>query len=120
LSSYFIFSEKERQKIKVDSPNIPLTELGKELGRRWAKIDPGLKAKFQGQAEEARQRYDVDMAAYRQGTFVRPGQEDKSTNNQNQAAPASSSYQPDQEIRVSQQSLANGLPTDYSNIQFKT
>lgn len=124
LSSYFIFSEKERQKIKVDSPNIPLTELGKELGRRWAKIDPGLKAKFQGQAEEARQRYDVDMAAYRQGTFVRPGQEDKSTNNQNQASPApapsSSSYQPAQEIRVSQQSLANGLPTDYSNIQFKT
>lgn len=125
LSSYFIFSEKERQKIKVDSPNIPLTELGKELGRRWAKIDPTLKAKFQGQAEEARQRYDVDMAAYRQGTFVRhdPKAEGSSSSHHASPAPSSSSYQAQvvQETDRPQQSLANGLPTDYSNsLQFKT
>jgi len=122
LSSYFIFSEQERQKIKSENPNIPLTELGKELGRRWAKIDPSLKAKYQAQAEEARQKYDVDMAAYRQGRFRHPDPAETAQSSSSQAtsqAP-SSSYQA-QDTRPQQSLSSNGLPTDYSNsLQFKT
>merc|ERR1711974_154279 len=121
LSSYFIFSEQERQKIKNDNPNIPLTELGKELGRRWAKIDPSLKAKYQAQAEEARQKYDVEMAAYRQGRFRHPdpAEPGQSSSNQATSQAPSSSYQA-QDTRPQQSLSSNGLPTDYSNsLQFK-
>lgn len=72
LSSYFIFTQQERQKIKVDYPTITLIELGRELGRRWANIDPTLKAKYQNQADKARLKYEKEMVAYGKGQFVRP------------------------------------------------
>jgi len=124
LSSYFIFSEQERQKIKNDNPNIPLTELGKELGRRWAKIDPALKSKYQAQAETARQKYDVEMAEYRQGRFRHPDPAETAhaqiSSNQATSQAPTSSYQA-QDTRPQQSLASNGLPTDYSNsLQFKT
>merc|ERR1711970_1717380 len=70
LSAYFIFSTQERLKVKNENPNYSICEVAKELGRRWAEMDPGTKQRFQAQAEEERQKYDVDMASYRQGTFA--------------------------------------------------
>lgn len=32
-------------------------------------MDPSVKQRYQARAEEERQKYDVDMASYRQGTF---------------------------------------------------
>jgi len=69
LSAYFIFSTEERLKVKDENPNYSICEVAKELGRRWAEMDPALKQKYQQRAEEERQKYDVDMASYRQGTF---------------------------------------------------
>jgi len=72
LSAYFIFSTEERLKVKNENPNFSICEVAKELGRRWAEMDPSLKQRFQARAEEGRQKYDVEMAAYRQGTFQHP------------------------------------------------
>jgi len=72
LSAYFIFSTEERLKVKNENPNYSICEVAKELGRRWAEMDPSLKQRFQARAEEGRQKYDVEMAAYRQGTFQHP------------------------------------------------
>jgi len=72
LSAYFLFSAEERLKIKDDNPNISICDVAKELGRRWAELNPATKQKFQALAEEGRQKYDVDMAAYRKGTFQHP------------------------------------------------
>lgn len=69
LSAYFIFSTEERLKVKEGNPNYSICDVAKELGRRWADMDPALKQRYQARAEEERQKYDVDMAAYRQGTF---------------------------------------------------
>merc|ERR1712106_32920 len=69
LSAYFIFSTEERLKVKDENPNYSICEVAKELGRRWAEMDPSVKQKYQQRAEEERQKYDVDMASYRQGTF---------------------------------------------------
>merc|ERR1711963_1355668 len=69
LSAYFIFSTEERLKVKEENPHYSICEVGKELGRRWAEMDPQVKQRYQARAEEARQKYDVDMASYRQGTF---------------------------------------------------
>jgi len=79
LSAYFIFSTEERLKVKDENPNFSICEVAKELGRRWADMDPSVKQRYQARAEEERQKYDVDMASYRQGTFSQvhtgPGQE---------------------------------------------
>lgn len=69
LSAYFIFSTEERLKVKDENPNFSICEVAKELGRRWADMDPAVKQRYQARAEEERQKYDVDMASYRQGTF---------------------------------------------------
>jgi len=70
LSAYFIFSTEERLKVKDENPNFSICEVAKELGRRWADMDPSVKQRYQARAEEERQKYDVDMASYRQGTFA--------------------------------------------------
>lgn len=75
LSAYFIFSTEERLKVKDENPNFSICEVAKELGRRWADMDPSVKQRYQARAEEERQKYDVDMASYRQGTFTHAGQE---------------------------------------------
>lgn len=69
LSAYFIFSTEERLKVKEGNPDYSICDVAKELGRRWADMDPAVKQRYQARAEEERQKYDVDMAAYRQGTF---------------------------------------------------
>merc|ERR550532_1790766 len=66
LSAYFIFSSEERLKVKAEHPSYSICEIAKELGRRWAVMSPEVKQRFQQMAEQARQKYDQEMAAYRQ------------------------------------------------------
>ena len=40
-------------------------EVAKELGRRWADIDPVLKKKYEGLAEEDRKRYSQAKTDYK-------------------------------------------------------
>lgn len=78
LSAYFIFSTEERLKVKEHNPSYSICDVAKELGRRWADMDKPTKDRYQARAEEERQKYDVEMAAYRQNTL----------NSQNAAAAA--------------------------------
>ena len=55
--------------MKETNPSYSICDIAKELGRRWAEMDPSLKQRYQARAEEERQKYDVDMAAYRQGNL---------------------------------------------------
>jgi high mobility group protein B2 len=72
LSAYFLFSQEERLKVKEGHPNYSICEIAKELGRRWADMNPEVKQHYQQKAEEGRQKYDQEMAAYRQGNYVKP------------------------------------------------
>ena len=46
LSAYFMFSQEERLKVKAEFPDYSITEVAKELGRRWATIDPAVKQSY--------------------------------------------------------------------------
>jgi len=70
LSAYFIFSTEERLKVKESNPHYSICEVAKELGRRWAEMDPQVKQRYQARAEEERQKYDNDMANYRQSNLA--------------------------------------------------
>jgi uncharacterized protein YodC (DUF2158 family) len=69
LSAYFIFSTEERLKVKENNPSYSICDVAKELGRRWAEMDKATKDRYQARAEEERQKYDVEMAAYRQSNL---------------------------------------------------
>merc|ERR1719367_2755132 len=73
LSAYFLFSQEERLKVKAEFPDYSITEVAKELGRRWADMAPEVKQRYQQMAEEGRQKYDQEMAAYRQGNYATTG-----------------------------------------------
>ena len=65
LSSYFLFSQEERLKIKIENPSFSIGECAKEIGKRWAVASPEEKKRYQQLADQARQKYDQEMAAYR-------------------------------------------------------
>ena len=65
-SHYLLFSQEERLKIKIENPSFSTSECAKELSRRWSVVSPVEKQRFQQLAEQARNKYDQDMATYRQ------------------------------------------------------
>lgn len=65
LSAYFLFSQDERLKVKSEFPDYSITEVAKELGRRWASIDPSLKQQYEQRYQESRREYEQAMTAYK-------------------------------------------------------
>ena len=55
--------------MKERNPGYTICDVAKELGRRWADMDKPTKDRYQARAEEERQKYDVEMAAYRQSNL---------------------------------------------------
>ena len=65
LSAYFLFSQEERLKVKAEFPDYSITEVAKELGRRWATIDPAIKQSYEQRYTESRRQYEQALAAYK-------------------------------------------------------
>jgi len=57
LSSFFFFGNEQRAQIKEENPDFGVTDVAKEIGKRWADLDPSLKAKFEKLAEDDKARY---------------------------------------------------------------
>ena len=87
-SAFFIFSTEERLKVKEENPGFSICEVAKQLGRRWAEMDPGVKQRYQQRAEEERQKYDNDMANYRQGNLAAAAANNSAGANNTVVAPA--------------------------------
>jgi hypothetical protein len=66
LTAFFIYSTEERPKVKEDHPTMSVTDVAKELGRRWSELDAESKQRFHARADELRQKYNIDMAEYKQ------------------------------------------------------
>ena len=65
LSAYFLFSQEERLKVKAEFPDYSITEVAKELGRRWATIDPAIKHSYEQRYQESRRQYEQALQAYK-------------------------------------------------------
>lgn len=66
LSAYFLFTQDERNKIKAEFPEMSITDIAKETGRRWAQVSTEVREKFEGRYQESRNQYDQAMASYNQ------------------------------------------------------
>ena len=66
LSAYFIWGMDERKKIKEEYPDMIATDVGVELGRRWAvaKQNQKLMVTYNKKAEDEKIRYQAEMALY--------------------------------------------------------
>jgi hypothetical protein len=52
ISAFFFFSAEEREKMKKEGTELKLVDATKEIGKRWAAIDPELKANFEKMQED--------------------------------------------------------------------
>jgi len=100
LSAYFLFSQEERLKVKGEHPSYSICEIAKELGRRWADMPPDVKQHYQQKAEEGRQKYDQDMAVYRQDTDGNDGKPKRDPNLPKQPLSAYFLYSQDERLKV--------------------
>jgi len=66
LTPFFLYSTEERPKVKEDHPTMSVTDVAKELGRRWSELNTETKQSFHARADELRQKFDLEMAAYKQ------------------------------------------------------
>lgn len=67
LSAYMYFTKDQRDAVKADMPEgTPLTEVTRELGKRWGKMSDSDKAGYQKQADADKERYAKEMAKYRE------------------------------------------------------
>lgn len=65
LSAFFFFGNDQRAQIKEENPDFGVTDIAKEIGKRWADIDPNLKAKFEKLAEDDKARYSYTSILYK-------------------------------------------------------
>jgi hypothetical protein len=64
LSAYFLFSAAERAKIKEAHPDFGVTEIAKELGKRWKTISAADKKPFETKAAKLKAEYIKKKDAY--------------------------------------------------------
>ncbi|KAH8876451.1 High mobility group protein isoform 2 [Schistosoma japonicum] len=65
LSAFFLFCNDERPKVKSENPDWKVSEVAKELGRRWEHCKN--KAKYESLAQVEKERYEKAMEKYKAG-----------------------------------------------------
>jgi hypothetical protein len=56
-----------RESVKASQPGLTVSQAAKELGRRWALLGPEDRVGYQAMADQAKLRYNEEMAAYQAG-----------------------------------------------------
>jgi len=66
LSAFFIFSQDERPKIKSQNASLSVADVAKVIGEKWRAAPEDLKRKYEKAAKEAKERYEIELQAYKQ------------------------------------------------------
>jgi hypothetical protein len=65
LSTFFLFSQDERPKIKKDNPSLSVADIAKLIGERWRSIGDDKKRQYEERARQEKERYDREVAEYK-------------------------------------------------------
>jgi len=68
-SAYVIFSNRMREELR--GRNLSFTEIAKLVGENWQNLSPTEKEPFEQQASSAKERYNSELAAYKQTNSYR-------------------------------------------------
>ena len=63
-SSYIMFFTEYREKLKVEKPELSVTEMAKAGGVKWKGMSPSERSKFEKKAAEDKVRYEREKQAY--------------------------------------------------------
>lgn len=66
LSTFFLFSQDERPKIKKDNPSLSVADIAKMIGERWRGIGEDKKRHYEERARQEKERYEREIATYKQ------------------------------------------------------
>eukprot|EP00744_Colponema_vietnamica_P000996 GILI01001710.1.p1 GENE.GILI01001710.1~~GILI01001710.1.p1 ORF type:complete len:268 (+),score=92.14 GILI01001710.1:138-941(+) len=77
LSAYMIFGKEMRPRIIEEHPDFSVTDVMKEIGRRWAELNQEEKCPFEEKASEDKQRYEAELSSYTGPLKVPPKQKFK-------------------------------------------
>jgi hypothetical protein len=66
LSAFFIFSQDERPKVKLTNATLSVADVAKVIGEKWRSAHDDLKRRYEKAAKEAKERYEIEMQAYKQ------------------------------------------------------
>nr|CAH8855642.1 unnamed protein product [Trichobilharzia regenti] len=67
-SAFFFFCDAFRSKIRSEHPDWKVSDIAKELGRRWEECTD--KEKYERRAQNDKLRYEQDMQKYKAGLYV--------------------------------------------------
>ncbi|TPP58714.1 Dorsal switch protein 1 [Fasciola gigantica] len=67
-SAFFFFCDAFRSKIRSEHPDWKVSDIAKELGRRWEECTD--KEKYERHAQNDKLRYEQDMQKYKAGIYV--------------------------------------------------
>ena len=65
LSAFFLFCAKERVEVQKELSSCKGADVTKELGKRWAILDPEAKKVFEEASMKDKERYEDDMKSYK-------------------------------------------------------
>nr|XP_046266885.1 high mobility group protein B1a [Scatophagus argus] len=72
-SAFFIFCSEFRPKVKGESPGLSIGEVAKRLGEMWNGTTSEDKQPYEKKAAKLKEKYEKEVAAYRQKTKVGAG-----------------------------------------------
>ncbi|KAI2799832.1 hypothetical protein RDWZM_004917 [Blomia tropicalis] len=76
LTAYLWFCTEQRPVVRESMPDAPITEVAKELGKRWKQCSPEEKEKYVKMATKDKQRYEKQMKVYNKKKEARQNDEE--------------------------------------------
>jgi len=64
MSSYMLFANDMRPKMKTSHPELSFGEMAKALGAEWKKVKPDVKQHYEKLAEKGKAKYESDVVYY--------------------------------------------------------
>jgi structure-specific recognition protein 1 len=81
MTSYILFGNEERAKIKEENPDASATDIMKEIGVRWRSMSAEDKAPFEAKSAEDKVRAKAEMAAYKASKKTEEAESDDGSEN---------------------------------------
>jgi len=64
MTSYMLFANDMRPKLKASQPDLSFGEVSKTLGAEWKKVKPEVKDHYEKLAAKGKDKYESDLAYY--------------------------------------------------------
>merc|ERR1711933_27 len=64
LTSYFLYAKDVREATKAEFPTKPITEIAKEISKKWKLLTEEEKRPFEDESKKLKEQYKADMEEY--------------------------------------------------------